>query len=81
MIRLIKFVVLYELRLWAALFRWIPRRPVPIEPGARRFTYHRAVGLLATMRVHQHLAGPSGPRIRFHADELVAAHGFLEVKA
>ncbi|BCJ40480.1 hypothetical protein GCM10010168_81860 [Actinoplanes ianthinogenes] len=80
---------------------------MPIEPGAQRFTYHRAVnlilgaflvvsaievpilhlilpwepvrltalaigvygliwmvGLLATMRVHQHLVGPSGLRIR-----------------
>lgn len=101
------FVIRYELRLWAALYRWIFRRPVPIEPGAQRFTYHRAVnlilgaflvvsaievpilhlmlpwdgvrltalaigvygliwmvGLLATMRVHQHLVGPSGLRLR-----------------
>ncbi|GAA4586892.1 hypothetical protein GCM10023107_04130 [Actinoplanes octamycinicus] len=46
MIKLIRFVVVYELRLWAALYRWVFRRPVPIEPGAQRFTYHRAVNLI-----------------------------------
>ncbi|GAA2708605.1 hypothetical protein [Actinoplanes palleronii] len=46
MIGLGKKVVLYELRLWAALFRWILRRPLPLEPGAQRFTYHRAVTLI-----------------------------------
>src|SRR5687768_8562621 len=43
---LIRFVVVYELRLWAALFRWILRRPVPIEPGARRFSYAGAVRMI-----------------------------------
>lgn len=43
---MIGFVIRYELRLWAALFRWVFRRPVAIEAGARRFTYHRAVNLI-----------------------------------
>jgi hypothetical protein len=104
---LIRFVAVYELRLWAALFRWVTKRQFPVETGTERFTYHRAVnmimaafigvsvveipilhlmipwdgvriallavgvyglfwmiGLLATMRVYPHLAGPSGLRIR-----------------
>ncbi|MFC7530678.1 hypothetical protein [Actinoplanes sp. GCM10030250] len=104
---LIRFVVVYELRLWAALFRWIARRPIPVAPGTLRFEYVGAVklilgafigvsaveipilhlmvpweavrltllgigvygliwmfGLLATMRVYPHLAGPAGLRIR-----------------
>ncbi|MEV6300311.1 hypothetical protein AB0M02_12980 [Actinoplanes sp. NPDC051861] len=43
---LIRFVVLYELRLWAALFRWIARRPVPVEPGTLRFGYVGAIKLI-----------------------------------
>jgi hypothetical protein len=46
MIKLIRFVVVYELRLWEALLRWILRRPVRVEPGAQRFTYHGAVNLI-----------------------------------
>ncbi|MEU7906791.1 hypothetical protein [Actinoplanes sp. NPDC049118] len=29
----------YELALWAALFRWIARRPYPVEPGTADFHY------------------------------------------
>jgi hypothetical protein len=43
---LARFVVVYELRLWAALFRWILRRPVPVEPGTRRFAYLGAVKMI-----------------------------------
>lgn len=43
---LARFVVVYELRLWAALFRWILRRPIPVEPGARRFSYAGAVRMI-----------------------------------
>jgi hypothetical protein len=43
---LVRFVVVYELRLWAALFRWILRRPVPVEPGTRRFGYIGAVKMI-----------------------------------
>jgi hypothetical protein len=43
---LIRFVVVYELKLWAALFRWILRRPVPVEPGTRRFGYLGAVKMI-----------------------------------
>jgi hypothetical protein len=43
---LARFVVVYELRLWAALFRWILRRPVPVEPGTRRFGYLGAVKMI-----------------------------------
>ncbi|MEU4163272.1 hypothetical protein [Actinoplanes sp. NPDC026670] len=43
---LARFVVVYELRLWAALFRWILRRPVPVEPGATRFGYIGAVRMI-----------------------------------
>jgi hypothetical protein len=43
---LVRFVVVYELRLWAALFRWILRRPVPVEPGTRRFSYAGAVRMI-----------------------------------
>ncbi|MEU8655945.1 hypothetical protein [Actinoplanes philippinensis] len=43
---LARFVVVYELRLWAALFRWILRRPVPVEPGTRRFAYIGAVRMI-----------------------------------
>jgi hypothetical protein len=105
--RLVTFVIRYEIRLWIALFRWILRRPVPLPPGTVRFHYSGAVtmilavllavsaieipilhlmlpwpvvrgisvvvgcsglfwmvGLLATMRVHPHLVGPDGLRIR-----------------
>ncbi|MFC4072728.1 hypothetical protein [Actinoplanes subglobosus] len=43
---LVRFVVVYELRLWAALFRWILRRPVPVEPGTHRFGYIGAVKMI-----------------------------------
>ncbi|WP_433790405.1 PH domain-containing protein [Actinoplanes sp. CA-252034] len=43
---LARFVVVYELRLWAALFRWILRRPIPVEPGTRRFGYIGAVKMI-----------------------------------
>jgi hypothetical protein len=43
---LARFVVVYELRLWAALFRWILRRPVPVEPGTRQFGYIGAVKMI-----------------------------------
>ncbi|MDI6101131.1 hypothetical protein QLQ12_21180 [Actinoplanes sp. NEAU-A12] len=43
---LARFVVVYELRLWAALFRWILRRPVPVEPGTLRFAYAGAVKMI-----------------------------------
>jgi hypothetical protein len=43
---LARFVVAYELRLGAALFRWILRRPVPVEPGTRPFAYIGAVRMI-----------------------------------
>ncbi|MEU4423484.1 hypothetical protein AB0F81_22890 [Actinoplanes sp. NPDC024001] len=43
---LLRFVVVYELRLWAALFRWILRRPIPVEPGTERFEYVGAVRMI-----------------------------------
>jgi hypothetical protein len=43
---LARFVVVYELRLWAALMRWILRRPIPVEPGTRRFGYLGAVKMI-----------------------------------
>lgn len=43
---LARFVVVYELRLWAALFRWILRRPIPVGPGVERFGYVGAVKLI-----------------------------------
>ncbi|MFD1369760.1 hypothetical protein [Actinoplanes sichuanensis] len=43
---LTRFVVVYELQLWAALFRWILRRPVPVEPGTTRFGYIGAVRMI-----------------------------------
>ncbi|MEU4626746.1 hypothetical protein AB0G04_43040 [Actinoplanes sp. NPDC023801] len=43
---LVRFVVVYELKLWAALFRWILRRPYPVEPGTRRFGYLGAVKMI-----------------------------------
>lgn len=43
---LARFVVVYELRLWSALFRWVFRRPVPVEPGTRSFAYIGAVKMI-----------------------------------
>lgn len=39
-------ILRYEIRLWAALFRWIFRRPIPVPPSTRRFPYHRAVAMI-----------------------------------
>ncbi|GAA1634084.1 hypothetical protein [Actinoplanes couchii] len=44
--RLLKFVAVYELRLWAALFRWIARRPVPVAAGTTRHPYIGAVKMI-----------------------------------
>ncbi|WP_328477038.1 hypothetical protein OHA21_23490 [Actinoplanes sp. NBC_00393] len=43
---LFRFVVVYELRLWAALFRWVLRRPIPVEPGTTRYEYVGAVKMI-----------------------------------
>ena len=43
---LARFVVSYELRLWAALFRWVLRRPIPVEAGTRRFSYAGVVRMI-----------------------------------
>lgn len=44
--RLIRFIVIYELRLWTSLIRWIFRRPLPVEPGTLTFQYAGAATLL-----------------------------------
>lgn len=44
--KFVKFALRYELRLWTALFRWIFRRPLPVEPGARTFPYAGAATML-----------------------------------
>ncbi|MFI5898268.1 hypothetical protein ACIA5D_50135 [Actinoplanes sp. NPDC051513] len=41
--KLVKFVVMYEIRLWIALYRWVFRRPAPVPPGSERFPYSGAV--------------------------------------
>ena len=104
---LTKRVVLFELRLWRSLYRWIFRRPLRLEPGTTTFSYADVVtpviigfivvsaieipvlhlilpwqgarvilfilgvqgllwmiGLLASLRVHPHVIGTSGLRVR-----------------
>ena len=99
--------VLFELRLWRSLYRWIFRRPLRLEPGAATFGYSDIVmpafigfivvtaieipvlhlilpwqtvriilfilgvqgllwmiGLLASLRIHPHVVGASGLRVR-----------------
>jgi hypothetical protein len=106
-LRLARFAVVYELRLWRSLFRWVFRRPVTREPGARTFGYAGVlaplmwmfiglsaveipilhlmlpwasvrkvalvigfygllwmIGLLAAMRIHPHVVGAAGVRVR-----------------
>lgn len=41
-----KRLLIYELKLWAALYRWILRRPLPVAPGTTRFQYAGAVAPL-----------------------------------
>ncbi|WP_433360581.1 PH domain-containing protein [Actinoplanes sp. CA-142083] len=41
--KLVKFVVMYEVRLWIALYRWLFRRPAPVPPGSESFQYSGAV--------------------------------------
>jgi hypothetical protein len=36
----------YEARLWAALFAWATRRPMPAEPDTTYFSYERTVRML-----------------------------------
>ncbi len=40
---LVRRAVLFELRLWRSLYRWIARRPVTREPGAEVFSNSSAV--------------------------------------
>ncbi|WP_117208982.1 hypothetical protein [Allorhizocola rhizosphaerae] len=40
---LIRRAVLFELRLWRSLYRWIARRPVTREPGAVAFSNSSAI--------------------------------------
>ncbi|GAA0579734.1 hypothetical protein GCM10010172_75850 [Paractinoplanes ferrugineus] len=42
----VKFVIMYEVRLWLALFRWILRRPRPVPPGSAVFHYSGAVKMI-----------------------------------
>ncbi|GIF20412.1 hypothetical protein BJ973_001684 [Actinoplanes tereljensis] len=44
--RIVKFVIMYEVRLWIALFRWVFRRPVTLPPGTVPFQYSGAVTMI-----------------------------------
>jgi hypothetical protein len=44
--RIVKFVIMYEVRLWLALFRWILRRPAPVPAGSTLFHYSGAVKMI-----------------------------------
>ncbi|GIM89106.1 hypothetical protein [Paractinoplanes toevensis] len=44
--RLVKFVIRYEIRLWIALFRWVLRRPPRLPAGTARFHYSGAVTMI-----------------------------------
>ncbi|GAA2655946.1 hypothetical protein [Paractinoplanes durhamensis] len=44
--RIVKFVIMYEVRLWIALFRWILRRPVRLPAGTTPFQYSGAVTMI-----------------------------------
>ncbi|GAB1645869.1 hypothetical protein [Krasilnikovia sp. MM14-A1259] len=108
---LLRKIVAYEWAMWRSLCRWILRRPLPLEAGAKPFSYLGAVnailwafivlsaveipifdlilrhvlpwehlrrtvlvlgiygllwmiGLMAMLRMHPHVAGPAGLRIR-----------------
>ncbi|BFU46176.1 hypothetical protein [Krasilnikovia sp. MM14-A1004] len=110
-VRMLRKLVAYELAMWHSLYRWIFRRPLHVEPGARTFGYIGVVkpilwafiilsaveipifdlilrhilpweglrrtvlvlgvygllwmiGLMAMLRMHPHVAGPAGLRVR-----------------
>jgi hypothetical protein len=106
-LKLIRFVLWYEWRMWLSLYRWVFRRPLVREEGAKPFGYARAqtpviiafivvsaievpildlvlpwpvvraialilgvwgvvwmFGILAILRTHPHIVGPSGMRVR-----------------
>lgn len=107
MLRLLRFVVRYEIGMWRSLYRWVFRRPEKLRPGDRTFSYVGAVttlmwifiivsaveipifelilpwetvrkvvlglgvygllwmfGLLASYKVHPHVVGEAGLRLR-----------------
>lgn len=42
----VRFVIMYEVRLWEALFRWVFRRPYRLEPGTTSYPYAGGAVLL-----------------------------------
>ncbi|RZU52820.1 hypothetical protein EV385_4704 [Krasilnikovia cinnamomea] len=38
-VRMLRRLVAYELAMWHSLYRWVFRRPLRLEPGAREFSY------------------------------------------
>ena len=42
----LRFAARYETRLWAALFAWATRRPMPAEPDTTYFSYEKTVRML-----------------------------------
>ncbi|GAB1690284.1 hypothetical protein [Krasilnikovia sp. M28-CT-15] len=108
---MLRKLVAYEVAMWHSLYRWIFRKPLRLEPGARVFSYIGVVkpilwafivlsaveipifdlilqhvlpweglrrtvlvlgvygllwmiGLMAMLRIHPHVAGPAGLRVR-----------------
>jgi hypothetical protein len=42
----VRFVIMYEVRLWVALFRWLFRRPPRVTPGTTTHAYAGGARLL-----------------------------------
>ena len=43
LLRIVRLAIVYELRMWVDLFKWVTRRPVIDEPGAVPYSYARTI--------------------------------------